>query len=331
MTPFLREGDRNVIMTRFNKPDKNTFIYKSKVMDELVKKVHKVAPTSSSVVIIGPTGSGKTSISKMIHERSSVHMGPFITINCATLSPQVLESELFGFKGENYNSSIEGVIRQADGGTLVIEEPFKMPLSIRKKFNEFLYNQIVTPVNSERGYPVKTRIIYNVTDPQALDEGMVDLHNLKDFTRLDIPAIYQRTEDIQDLVYHFLSQNLTNSQDPLIGKTTLTKKAMNVLKCYIWKRNVREIRDVCEHLQFFNHGREVCIRNLPKQVLDTDKLGVDIKYDPTLTLSDVNRIYILRALNHFPSKKKAAQALGITVKTLYNRLHEYGVFEDHAG
>lgn len=332
MTPFLKEGEHNFILSTLTKSSGHTFIYKTRAMELLMKKVETLSSSSTPILITGPSGSGKSHLARTIHEKSAVNAGPVVTLNCASLIPQVFESELFGFKGEEYNSSIEGALREASGGTLVLEDIQKMPISVRTKFHEFLRTKKVTPVHSDRSYDVQVRMIYTVdASKEDVENGSFD--NLCDqllAIRVDIPSIEERREDIEDLVLYFLGQNLINSNSPEedYNKIRLSEKALNIFKYYKWGRNIREIRDMCEHLQLAHSGEdELCIRHLPKKMLDAKKLSIDVSYDPELTLSDISRIYILGALRHFPSKKKAAEALGITVKTLYNRLHEYGAFE----
>ena len=336
MTPFLQAGRLDTVNTgRHSRKAKNTtksFIYRSQVMDELVQRAHKVAGLKSPVLIIGEQGTGKKLLAFQIHEKSSRNYGPFISIPCNSLAEQVLETELFGYKGDDVTPSKEGALQKADGGTLVLEEIGSMPFYIQDKFLSVLKIGAVTPVGSRRSIPINVRVIYTSSEEKKLtSRGGLNrtFYNTMKNIRLEIPNLSKRKEDIPDLVRYFLSLNLNSSEDHR-KKWTVTEQAMNALKCYRWPGNVRELKDMCERFQCFAKSNEITVKELPYQMLSTDECVVQVSYDPSLSLSDINRLYILSALTHFPSKKRAADALGITVKTLYNRLHEYGVFDRYA-
>ncbi len=333
MTPFLQEGRlESAANTRTEEIHTRSFIYRSKIMDELVKRAYKVAGLKSPVLIVGEQGVGKKLLSLQIHEKSSRNYGPFVTLHCGSLAEQVLETELFGYKGDGITPSREGALQRADGGTLVLEEIGCMPLHIQEKFMSFLKMGAVTPVGGHRSAPVNVRVIYTSSSEKKLnDQGGLNraLYNYVKNIRLEVPSLSHRKEDIPDLIRYFLSLNF-NSSEGHRKKWMVTEQAMNALKCYRWPGNVRELKDICERFQCFVTNNEITVKELPHQILNTDECVVQVSYDPTLSLSDINRLYILSALKHFSSKKRAASALGITVKTLYNRLHEYGVFDRYA-
>ena len=332
MTPFLQEGENKSIISKSHSPKAGSFIYRSQVIEDAMKIVKKVAPTQTSVLITGGRGTGKSCLARHIHERSAVKLGPFHSLHCGILSPKVLETELFGFKGDDLTSSSEGALRMADGGTLFLDEITKMPINVQEKFLRFLDTGHVVPVHSNRPIPVQVRIIYSTSSESELTDGSLSkkLYEKINAVHIKIPRLSERREDIPDLVRYFLNLNLSQSESAHHSHYSVTEGAMDALKCYKWSGNVRELKNTCEHLQIFSSNNEITVKDLPQNILDTEECAVEMKYDPTLTLSDINRIYILNALKHFPSKKRAAQALGITVKTLYNRLHEYGIFDRYA-
>ena len=335
MTPFLQVGRLSSVSTGKRRKAKNTtksFIYRSQIMDELVQRAYNVAGLKSPVLIVGEQGTGKKLLALQIHEKSSRNYGPCISIPCNSLAEQVLETELFGYKGDDVTPSKEGALQKADGGTLVLEEIGSMPFYIQEKFLSALKIGAVTPVGSRRSIPINVRVIYTSSEEKKLtSRGGLNrtFYNTMKNIRLEIPNLSKRKEDIPDLIRYFLSLNL-NSSEGHRKKWTVTEQAMNALKCYRWPGNVRELKDMCERFQCFAKSNEITVKELPYQMLNTDECVVQVSYDPSLSLSDVNRLYILSALRHFPSKKRAADALGITVKTLYNRLHEYGVFDRYA-
>ena len=333
MTPFLQEGGLSLSSLDYessSEPAGSTFIYRSKAIDSIMQVVRKAAPLKTAVLITGDKGSGKSCLARYIHSQSKVKFGHFETLHCGSLSQRVLESELFGFRGDKFTPSYEGALRAADGGTLLLRDITKMPLYIQEKFYRFLSTGKVTPVGSKCSYPVNVRIIYSTSEEEEITGHHFSrkLYAKINPIRIKIPNLSQRREDIPDLVRYFLSLDLAQAGKKR-KKYTIREKAMDALKCYKWPGNVRELKNVCEHFQVFANN-EITVKELPKQILDAEESSVKVSYDPTLTLSDINRVYILSALRHFPSKKRAAKALGITVKTLYNRLHEYGIFDKYA-
>lgn len=330
MTPFLQEGENSTIVSNEYLDQSNHFIYRSQIINDMMKIVRKIAPTRTSVLIIGAKGVGKNHLAHYIHEQSRVRLGPFHNLHCGILSPRIFEAELFGFKGDRFTSSFEGALSRTDGGTLFLDEIDQMPMNVQEKFLRFLNTRKFTPVRSNQSLSVQVRIVYSTSDANKLTDGNFNkkLYEKIQPVLVRIPSLSERKEDIPDLVRYFLSLNLSRSKK--YHKYTISEQAMDALRCYEWSGNVRELKNICEHLQIFSNKSKIIVKDLPSSILDTRKSSFSVEYDPSLTLSDVNRLYILNALKHFSSKKQAAQALGITVKTLYNRLHEYGVFDQYA-
>ena len=332
MTPFLQEGSLKAHSYPLKNKNAKTFIYRSDSMDKIVQTVYKISALKTPIIIAGESGVGKNLLAFQIHKKSSRHHGPFVKINCEHLNPQVLEAELFGFKGSRTTSSTEGALRKADGGTLVINEITKMPLSVQKRFKTFLKMGLVTPVGAKTSIPVNVRVIYTLNDekPLVTNSHLNKLYTHMKAFHINLPKLSQRREDIPDLMRYFLSLESSSKKTSSRKKLKISDKAMEALKYYQWPGNVKELKDMCKRFQTLCQGPEITVSDLPRYVLDTDECIAQISYDPKLTLSEINRLYILSALKHFPSKRRAADALGITVKTLYNRLHEYGVFDRYA-
>ena len=330
MTPFLQEGDNKSVVSNVYKSKIGSFIYRSKVMDHLMKKVSKAAPSKASILIIGKRGVGKTYLARHIHEKSSLKKGPFQSLHCGTLSEKILETQLFGFDGDEVTPKTQGALKAADGGTLFLNEISKMSPAIQEKLLRFLEMGTASPVDSDHSYSPQVRMIYSVNDESDLVGGNVNKYLYEKMNALEmrIPSLAERKEDIPDLVRYFFSLN--NSHLNNGNGCVVDDPAIDALKCYKWPGNVKELKSTCENLQALSPSGDITVRDLPPNILDMDESSVVIDYDPTLTISDINRIYILNSLKHFPSKKKAARALGITVKTLYNRLHEYGVFDRYS-
>ena len=328
MAPFLREGNLNSVISGSYKADKpsQTFIYRSELVRDIMSMVQQVAPLKLPILISGEKGTGKKLLAHNIHNKSK-RQGPVITLHCSSLSPKVFETELFGFSGDSAHSSKEGALQQANGGTLILDNITKMPLSVYERFKTFLKTGEIAQVGSDEKISLNTRIIYITNeseDERTNSEFHRHLYNCTKIINIHIPKLKDRKEDIPDLVHYFF-RSFSNSLTGKKRKIEVTEQAMNSLKCYEWPENAVELKSVCEKLYVMAQNDLVDVKTLPRHILDTEKCSIKIVYDSTLTLADINRIYTLQALKHFPSKKGAAKALGITVKTLYNRLHEYGV------
>ena len=334
MAPFLREGNLNSVVSGPYQKSKapKTFIYRSESIQEIMDTVTQAAQLKLPILISGEKGTGKKLLALHIHNKSK-REGPVVTLHCSSLSPKVFETELFGFSGNSVHSSKQGALQQADGGTLVLDNITKMPLPVYERFKTFLKTGEITQVGSSEKISLNTRIIYITNEPEEEmmnSEFYKHLYNFTKVINVRIPELKERKEDIADLVYYFFRSFSNSLVDSRKKKLEVTEQAMNSLKCYEWPGNTAELKEVCEKIYMMVQGNAVSVKELPRHILDTEKCAVKINYDPSLTLADIHRIYTLSALNHFPSKKKAAKALGITEKTLYNRLHEYGVFEDYA-
>ena len=335
MAPFLREGNLNAVIPN-DQPTTDrilqTFIYRSPVIEEVMNTATQATNLRIPILISGRNGTGKKLLASHIHNKYNSQR-PMVTLHCGSLYPKVFETELFGFLGDSIHNSKEGALQQADGGTLILCNVTKMPLSAYERFKKFLKTGKFTPVGSDKEISANVRIIYITSETEeerTQTEFHRQLYNCTKIISIELPELKERKEDIPDLVYHFfrtLSQSLNRKKNK---KLNVTEQAMNSLKCYEWPGNTKELKEICEKIYIMSSSETVTVKDLPRHILDTNKCAVKLSYDPTLTLADINRIYILNALNHFPSKKRAAKALGITVKTLYNRLHEYGVFQDYS-
>ncbi len=334
MAPFLREGNlKSVVSSQYIEDQAlPTFIYRSPVIQEVMNTSNQATQLKLPILISGEKGTGKKLLALHIHNKYKTQ-SPVVTLHCGSLSPKVFETELFGFSSDSIHTSKEGALQQADGGTLILDNITKMPLSVYERFKTFLKTGKITPVGSDKAIYINTRIIY-ITDETEEERVNTEFHkHLYNYTKvigIKLPKLKDRKEDISDLVHYFfrIFSHSVNGQSK--RKLTVTEQAMNSLKCYEWPNNTKELKEICEKIYIMATTDTVTVKDLPRHILDTDKCAIKLSYDPTLTLADINRIYILNALNHFPSKKRAAKALGITVKTLYNRLHEYGVFQDYS-
>ncbi len=313
-----------------------TIVYKSEVMRQLMRMVDRVAPSNATVLVLGESGTGKELIAHAIHQRSSRRNKPFVAINCGALRETLLESELFGHEKGAFTGAYSrkiGLAEAANGGTLFLDEIGEMSPGIQAKLLRFLQEGEIFRVGGKEPIKVDIRLI-SATNKELDKEVMrgnfrEDLFYRINTIMIHSPPLRRRKEDIQSLVEYFLSQN---SQAQGMGRgRQMSEEAMKILMRYDWPGNIRELQNVCERLQILAEGQTIMPGDLPEHIRNPENKVIIDDYDPTLSLHELEKRYILKALGYFDGNKtQAANALGITIKTLYNKLHEYGEFERYA-
>lgn len=318
-----------------NSLSSSTIIYNSELMKQVMRMVERVAPSNASILVLGESGTGKELLAQTIHEKSQRSQKPFVAINCGALRETLLESELFGhekgaFTGA-YNRKI-GLAEAASGGTLFLDEIGELSPGMQAKLLRFIQEGEIYRVGGKEPIKVDIRLI-SATN-RELDAEVVNGNFREDlFYRINTitvhsPPLRRRKEDIPLLVNYFLSKG---SHRIIGGGRKMSDEAMDVLKKYDWPGNIRELQNLCERLQILTDGPVIKISDLPDSVLNPENRMIIDDYDPSLTLHELEKRYIIKALAHFEGNKtQAANALGITIKTLYNKLHEYGQFDKFA-
>jgi Response regulator containing CheY-like receiver, AAA-type ATPase, and DNA-binding domains len=315
--------------------ENKTIVYQSEVMGNLMKMIDRVAPSGANILVLGESGTGKELIARSIHERSGRKNKPFIAINCGALRETLLESELFGhekgsFTGA-YNRKI-GLAEAANGGTLFLDEIGELDPAIQAKLLRFIQEGEMYRVGGKDPIKVDIRLICatNRELDQEVQKGAFreDLFYRINTIVVSAPPLRRRKEDIPVLVNHFLN----NSQHAYLNRgRTVSEDAMKLLIAYEWPGNIRELQNVCERLQILSEGHMIMLNDVPENIRNNETQKDVIEYDPSMTLHELEKRYILKALAHFGGNKtQAANNLGITIKTLYNKLHEYGEFEKFA-
>ncbi len=312
-----------------------TIIYKSDIMTQLMKMIERVSPSQANVLVLGESGTGKELIARAVHEKSQRRNKPFVAINCGALRETLLESELFGhekgsFTGA-YNRKI-GLAEAANGGTLFLDEIGELPLAIQAKLLRFIQEGEIFRVGGKDSIKVDIRLVCATN--RELDQEVVRGNFREDlFYRINTivvsaPPLRRRKEDIPALVNHFLNGGSHSFMNR--GKT-IDEEAMKVLVKYEWPGNIRELQNACERLQILSEGHMIMVNDLPDAIRNPEVKDEGMDFDPAVPLYDLEKRYILKALGHYGGNKtQAAQGLGITIKTLYNKLHEYGEFEKYA-
>lgn len=321
--------------TQAHANDTKTIVYKSEVMKQLMKMIDRVAPSNATILTLGESGTGKELIARAVHDRSTRKNKPFVAINCGALRETLLESELFGHEKGSFTGAYTrkiGLAEAANGGTLFLDEIGELSPGIQAKLLRFIQEGEIFRVGGKDPIKVDIRLI-SATN-RELDQEVArgnfreDLYYRINTITVHSPPLRRRKEDIPLLVEYFLIKG--NARFMNRGRQ-MSEDAMKILTRYDWPGNIRELQNVVERLQILSDGHTIMPGDLPENIVNPEQKIVTDDYDPTTTLYELEKRYILKGLNYFDGNKtQAANALGITIKTLYNKLHEYGEFEKYA-
>src|ERR1700677_3412041 len=313
--------------------ENSPIVYKSEIMRQLMRMVERVAPSQATVLILGESGTGKELIAQHIHKNSNRRDKPFVAINCGALRETLLESELFGHERGAFTGAYArkiGLAEVANGGSLFLDEIGELSPGIQSKLLRFLQEGEIYRVGGKDPIKVDIRLI-SATN-RDLEAEVVKQNFREDlFYRINpitvhTPPLRRRKEDIPVLIEHFLSQG----KHGYLGRgRQMSPEAMTVMMNYGWPGNIRELQNVCERMQILAEGHMIMVGDLPDNIRrPNEKVNVE-EYDPDVPLHEVEKRHILKALHYFNGNKtRAAHSLGITIKTLYNKLHMYGEFEN---
>ena len=229
-------------------------IGQSEKLKEMVKTIERVAPTNEKVMITGPNGSGKELVAQHLHERSNRKDKPFITINCAAIPSELIESQLFGHEKGSFTSAVKmhkGDFEQADGGTLFLDEIGDMSLTAQAKILRVLQEKKITRVGGESAISVDVRIISatnkNLRKEIKAGRFREDLFHRLSVIEIQVPPLCERREDIPILSNYFLDKMIKAND----RKVVIDKEAMELLKAFTWTGNVRELENAIERLYVF--------------------------------------------------------------------------------
>lgn len=311
-----------------------SIIYKSDVMAQLMKMIERVAPSQANILVLGESGTGKELVARAIHDKSNRKNKPFVAINCGALRETLLESELFGHEKGSFTGAYNkkmGLAEAANGGTLFLDEIGELPLSIQAKLLRFIQEGEIYRVGGKDPIKVDLRIICATN--RELDQEVTrgnfreDLFYRINTIVISAPPLRRRKEDIPVLVQHFLSQG----QGFMARVKSIDEEALQIMMKYDWPGNIRELQNACERLQVLSEGHTIMVNDLPESIRNPENKDETLAFDPSIPLYELEKRYIIKALAHYGGNKtQAAQGLGITIKTLYNKLHEYGEFEKYA-
>ena len=293
---------------------------------EVVELVHKVARLSATVLIRGESGTGKELVARMIHRHSETPDGPFIPVNLAAMPRELVESTLFGHEKGAFTGALRqqiGKFELAHGGTLFLDEVTEMPIDLQVKLLRVLETGKVQRVGGSEPIKVDVRTIAasNRSAQQAVAEGKLreDLHYRLNVFPLQLPPLREREDDVLLLAEAFLDElNKQSGGEP----KAFTRAALDRLKAHTWPGNVRELRNVVQRA-FILAPNDIGVDSLPLGVVE-ERLGTTLAIRVGTPIDEAERRLILATLEHCAGdKKKAAEILKISLKTLYNRLNVY--------
>ena len=319
-------------------PSHPTLVGESPAMKKLFAVIDRIAPTDSSVLLTGATGTGKELVAQAIHDRSPRREKAFVDINCSAIPETLIEAELFGHQRGTFTGAHEsrcGLFEQASGGTLFLDEVDALNLSAQAKLLRVLQERTVRRIGARANIAIDVRVISatNCDLAQAVAAGRfrADLYYRLRVLPLHLPELCSRAGDVRLLVEHFL-----HLKSERVGQApkTFTREAMQALCDYPWPGNVRELENVVEYALAISAGNELGIEDLPPELSrsprhgDADNLKdlLEAYMTDRIPLAEIEKRYILSVLQQFGGNQvRAAAALGIDRSKLYRRLKEYGV------
>jgi two-component system response regulator PilR (NtrC family) len=326
---------------------------------DMLKLIHRVAATKTNVLVIGESGTGKELVARMIHEAGPLRGAPFVPVNCGAIPETLIESEMFGHKKGSFTGAVSekaGLFEAANGGTLFLDEVGELPLSMQVKLLRAIQERCFRKVGGNDDIRVDVRII--AATNRNLEEGVAkgtfreDLYYRLNVIQLKTPPLRSRRGDVRLLAGHFLKAFAQKQKKDVVD---FEPDAWAALEGYAWPGNVRELENVVERAVTLGSGGLIPLAALPPQIVDAaaragtravapagatvvapaaapEELRLpapDFSRGPIdldRILGDVERTYLLQALEHSGGvKKKAAELLGITFRSIRYRLKKLGV------
>jgi two-component system NtrC family response regulator len=295
-------------------------------MQDVNDLVAKVAPTNSTVLILGETGTGKELVARALHEQSIRAEKPFVAINCGALPESLIESELFGHRKGAFTGADDhrtGLFEVADGGTLFLDEIGELPKAMQAKLLRFLESGEIRRVGENDAIVVDVRVLCathrNLVEMVEEGDFREDLMFRINTFEIQLPALRERLDDLPQLTAHLLARFRGGTVHP----HALTPEVLDALARHTWPGNVRELANVMEHASILAGTGPIAMQHLPANFGTYRASGPAIPDMGPMSLRELEMRAIDQALErHDGNKPKAAEELGISLKTLYNKLNQ---------
>jgi DNA-binding NtrC family response regulator len=305
----------------------------SRAMQRVYALIERVAPSPATVIVSGESGTGKEVVARALHDLSGRRNGPFEAVNCGALTPSLMESELFGHERGSFTGADRrhrGCFERAHGGTLFLDEVTEMSPDLQVKLLRILESGQFTRVGGETSVATDARMIAatnrDVQEALANGELREDLYYRLKVFQIDLPPLRERLDDVEPLVDFFLDR----LQEADGVRKVFEPAAIDALRAYTWPGNIRELRNAVQRSYILANDRVIDVKALPPEVVGRREAPTSpgtprVAAYVGRSLADVERQMIEATLAHHQGNKaRAAQDLGISLKTLYTRLHEYG-------
>ena len=297
-------------------------------MEQVFDKIRAVSGTNANVLILGESGTGKELIANAIHQCSKMKAHRFLPINCAAIPSEILESELFGHERGAFTGAIArkiGKFELASPGTVFLDEIGDMNLDLQVKLLRVLENRELMRVGGSEVIKLETRFLFatntNLEEAVADSSFREDLYYRINVVALRIPPLRERREDIPVLIAHFLEEICRENERSI---PAVARETMDQLTRYSWPGNVRELRNVVENMAIFCSGDTITPDLLPATLGARREAGGGFVIPPGTTMDDLEREAIYQTLERMGGNKtRAAEALGIGLRTLQRKLKDY--------
>ena len=314
-----------------------SFTGNSPAMEKVYRLIRKVAPTNATVLVEGPSGTGKELVARAIHNLSPRAKGPFVAVECAALSKELLESELFGYTPGTFTGGLKdgkaGCFEAANGGTLFLDEIGEIDLDTQVKLLRAIESRSIVRLGSAQAIPVDFRLVAatNKNLLARVAEGLFreDLYYRLNVIDIRTPALKDHREDIALLVSRFLKEFSAANGNVVTG---IEPAALKALEDYDWPGNVRQLRNVIEKMVVLSSGSKLTTDDLPIEVtsrelrVTRDEPATDNPQPATRNLATNEKDLILSVLAKCGNNKsKAADELGISRRTIHRKLKEWGI------
>lgn len=304
---------------------------RSPEMERLYRIIAKAANSVHPVLILGESGTGKEMVARSIHYSGPFRDKPFIPVDCGSLVPTLIESELFGYvKGAftGANVSKDGLMAMAEGGTIFLDEVGELPVDLQAKMLRAIQEKEIRPVGSTRRVPINVRIL--AATNRDLEQGVMqgsfrrDLYFRLNVLSLRIPALRERRQDIPLLIGHFLDRMTRTSGQEKV----LNDDALKAMLAYDWPGNVRELENCLERTYAFSSGPLIHVADLPPEIANLPipgpSEGNGHENQKIIPIAELEKRTILSAISELNGDKlQAARLLGIGKTTLYRKLKDY--------
>ena len=306
-------------------------IGKSKLIKQAVESAKKVANTDATVLLTGETGTGKEVFAQAIHQASKRSKNNFIAVNCSAFSKELLENELFGHKAGAFTGATKdakGIFEEANNGTVFLDEIGEMPLDLQAKLLRVLESGEFLKLGDNKPIKTDVRIIAatNRDLQKEIQSGNFreDLYYRINIFNITLPALRERTVDIEELANYFLTVFATKTNKKI---KRISADYLEALKLHSWKGNIRELRNVIERSIILVDGEELTVDSLPNEFQQsTSNSQQSAKPLSAFELASAEKIHIQKVMNYTNGNKtETAKLLNIALTTLYRKLEEYKI------